>query len=145
MKLTQFENRWAEAALGAIFPGSRDEGLADILAMDVPGFLSRVMRTVPFQAALGLRVAIWLVALAPLFVLGRFATIARLALPERESVVARLVASQRYAVRSLVMILKTMGALLYAGDDGVRARMQRPTPQLALVPLRAKRAHAHVL
>jgi hypothetical protein len=141
MKLTQFENRWAEAALGAIFPGSREEGLRDIRAMDVPGFLSRVMHTVPFQAAFGLRVAIWLVALAPLFVLGRFATIARLALPEQEGVVARLVASPRYLIRSLVMILKTMGALLYAGDDGVRARMQTPAARPSLVPLRLPHAH----
>jgi hypothetical protein len=142
MKLTRFENRWAEAAIGTIFPGSREDGFADIRAMDVPGFLYKVMRTVPFQAAFGLRLAIWIVALAPLLVLGRFATIAGLALPEREAVVARLVASKAYAIRSLVMILKTMGALLYAGDDGVRARMQKPALPQSFVALRTKRIHA---
>jgi hypothetical protein len=142
MKLTQFEGRWAEAAIGAIFPGSREDGFADIRAMDVPGFLQRVMRTVPLQAAFGLRVAIWLVALAPLLVIGRFATIAGLALPDREKVVARLVSSRAYVIRSLVMILKTMGALLYAGDDGVRARMQRPALPQATALIRTKRIHA---
>jgi hypothetical protein len=142
MQLTRIENRWAEAAIGAIFPGSRDEGLADIRAMNVAGFLRRVMRNVPFQPALGLRVAVWLVALAPLVVLGRFATIAGLAVAEREAVVARLVASKSYAIRSLVLILKTMGALLYAGDDGVRARMHSPRPRPSLIPLHGKRIHA---
>ncbi len=143
MNLTRFENRWAEAALGAIFPGSTDDGLADIRGMDVAGFLRGVFRIVPAQAALGTRVAIWLVAFAPLFVIGRFATIARLAQVDRERVVAGLVASRFYVVRSLVLILKTMGALLYAGNDGVRARMNAPRPaRPSLVPLRVKRVQA---
>jgi hypothetical protein len=142
MTLTRWEGRWAEAAVGAIFPGSLEDGLADIRAMDVPGFLQRVVRSVPLKAALGLRMAIWLVALAPLVLLRRFATIAGLALEEREAVVARLVASKTYAIRSLVMILKTMGALLYAGDDSVRARMQRPAVLPSTVALCRKPVHA---
>lgn len=142
MTLTQWENRWAEAAIGAIFPGSREDGLADIRGMDVPGFLRRVVSSVPLRVAFGLRLAIWLVALAPLIVLHRFATIAGLALDEREAVVARLVASPTYAVRSLVMILKTMGALLYAADDSVRERLRKPALAPATVPLRRKPVHA---
>ena len=38
------------------------------------------------------------------------------------------------------MILKTIGALLYAGDDAVRARMHAAAPKNELVPLRVKRA-----
>jgi hypothetical protein len=146
MKLTRFEDRWADAAMGAIFPGSTEAGLADIRAMNVGGFLRQLMRSVPFQAALGVRMAVWVVALAPLFVLGRFTTIVGLAVADRERVVARLVASKSYAVRSLVLILKTMGALLYAGNDAVRARMLRPRPDArvatGLVTLRAKRVQA---
>jgi hypothetical protein len=55
-------------------------------------------------------------------------------------VVARLVVSKSYVVRSLVLILKTMGALLYAGDGAVRARMLVPAPRKSgLITLRAKR------
>jgi hypothetical protein len=143
MKLARFEERWAEAAMGAIFPGSRDDGFADIRAMDLRGFLQQVVRIVPFQAALGLRVAVWLCALAPLFVLGKLSTLAGLAEVDRERVIVRLCASRLYAVRSLVLILKTMGALLYAGDDAVKARMyaaKRTTP--GLVTLHAKRVQA---
>jgi hypothetical protein len=142
MKLMRFEERWAEAAMGAIFPGSRDEGLADIRGMDVSGFLRQLFRVVPARAALGTRVAVWLCALAPLLVIGRFATLAGLRQPEREKVVALLVASRFYVIRSLVLILKTMGALLYAGDDAVRARMNTPRAGSRLVTLHAKPVQA---
>jgi hypothetical protein len=140
MTLTKLETTWAEASMGAIFPGSHDAGLADIRAMDLRGFLSRVLQTVPFQAAFGLRAAIWIVALAPLFVLGRFRTIVGLEQADRERLITTLVGNRSYVIRSLVMILKTIGALLYAGDDGVRARMNTPAGKTQLVTLRAKPA-----
>ena len=140
MTLSRLETRWAEAAMGAIFPGSNDTGMAGIRGMDVRGFLGEVLRTVPLQAALGTRIAIWLVALAPLLVLGRLKTIVGLVQADRERVVAALVAHRWYAVRSLALILKTMGALLWAGDDAVRARMLTPAPKNVLIPLRVKRA-----
>jgi hypothetical protein len=150
-RLTGFENAWAEAALAAIFPGSREDGLAGIGSMDVRGYLRDAMRRMPLKAAVGMRVAVWLVALAPIFVLGRLATIARLAAADRERVIARLVSSGSYAVRSLVLVLKTMGALLYAGDDAVRSRILKPllraggspssSASPALVSLRVSRAH----
>jgi hypothetical protein len=140
MTLTRLELGWAEAAMGAIFPGSSESGLVDIRGMDLAGFLREVLRVVPFKPALGMRLAIWMCALAPLFVLGRFATLTGLAAPDRERVLGRLVASRLYVVRSLVLILKTMGALLYAGDGGVRARMLVPPPRSGLIQLRGKHA-----
>jgi hypothetical protein len=115
-------------------------GLANIRAMNIDGFLCELMETLPLRAALGFRLAIWLVTLAPLFVAYRFATIARLALDERERVITALVASDSYAVRSLVLVLKALGALLYAADDRVRTRVS--PARSALVPLRITRAHA---
>jgi hypothetical protein len=137
MKLSRFENAWAMVALSAMFPGSSETGLEGIGAMDVPGFLEDVMRTRPFRAALGLRVAIWMVALSPLVVLRRAATIAGLAPPEREPVLDALLASRVYVVRMLAMLLKAFGALLYAGDDRVRARL-RPSRSRSLVTLRLR-------
>jgi hypothetical protein len=107
----------------AIYPGSHDDGMAGIEGMALPAFLAEVMRYLPFRAALGMRVAIWLVALAPFFVLGRLTTITRLSPHQRERVVMALLASRVYVVRSLFLILKTMGALLYGGNASVRARM----------------------
>jgi hypothetical protein len=140
MKLTRFEDRWAQASLAVMFPGSTAEGFADIGRMDVHGYLDEVMRTFPFRVALGFRVAVWLVALSPLVICRKVATIAGLAPGEREQVVDRLLSSRTYSVRSLVMLLKTFGALLYAGDAQIRARL-RPATRRASVPLRIKRAH----
>src|ERR1019366_237752 len=99
MKLSGIESGWAMAALSAMFPGSPETGLEGIAAMDVSGYLDDVMRTRPFRAVLGLRVAVWLVALAPPFVLGRVATIVGLAHPERERLLDGLLAHRTYSVR----------------------------------------------
>src|SRR5260370_35343188 len=107
MTLTRWENEWARAAIGAIFPGSVEQGFADIAAMDVPGFLHRVIRPVPFRAPLALRLAIWLVPLAPLLVLGRPSTISRLAFPHPEALIPRPASTTRDAILSLVMLLHT--------------------------------------
>lgn len=135
MKLAAFECRWAEAVLSAIFPGSVEEGLAGIASMNVVVFLRDVMCSLPPRAAAGMRIAIWLVTLSPILVIGRLGLFAGLSTPDRERVLQRLVASPRYGLRSLVLLLKTIGALLYAGDERVRARMQRastPLPKLGL-------------
>jgi hypothetical protein len=122
-----------------MFPGAREDGFADIATMDVRGFMVDLMRALPFKARLGLRAAIWLIALAPLVVLRRFATITSLPAADGERVVATLGTSRLYAVRSLVILLKTFGCLLYAGDDAIRSRL-RPAP-MSTVPLRIRRAH----
>lgn len=141
MKLTRFETAWGHAALATMFPGSREEGWAEISGMDVSGYLADVMASLPFKPALGLRAAIWIVTWAPLFVLGRVATLASLSQADRERVVASLLVSSSYGLRSLVTLLKAFGALLYAGDDRVRARIRpRPAGRRSLVPLRIKRA-----
>jgi hypothetical protein len=97
---------------------------------------------VPFKAAIGLRLAVWIVALAPLFVIGRLATIRGLAREDRERVISKLTYSPSYGIRQLVMILKTMGAMLYAAHPSVRARMQIPSAASSgpkLVALRTSR------
>ncbi|MBV9950255.1 MAG: hypothetical protein JOZ69_25665 [Myxococcales bacterium] len=143
MRLWTLELRWAGATLEAIFPGSRESGLAGIRAMDLDGFLREFTTHLPLRAALGLRLAIWLVALAPLFVLGRATLFARLAAAERERLLEALLASRVYAIRSLVLLLKAVGALLYLADRGVRSHLspRRPAPGAALVPLRGKGVH----
>ncbi|HLK39592.1 MAG TPA: hypothetical protein VKU41_22705 [Polyangiaceae bacterium] len=140
MKLTRFETRWAEAALTAIFPGAEDAGLRGIRSMDVAGFLAELLRRVPLAAAAGFRAAVWIVALAPVLLVGRAVTLAGLGQEDREAVVERLASSRWYALRSLVLVLKTFGALLYASDDGVRARMLATSRTRRLVSLRVKGA-----
>jgi hypothetical protein len=134
MTLTRIELRWARAALEAVFPGPHG-----IAPLDIERCLGEMLRAVPLEPALGLRAAIWLVALAPLFAIGRVATIHAIAPEDRERVIVRLASSAIYPVRQLVLLLKTIGALLYAGDDRVRARLYaRSRAEMGPLPLRKK-------
>ena len=143
-QLTKTERTWCITAFDTIYPGV-DEGTAMPRA-EVDQYVRDVCTTVPFKAFLGLRIATWLVALAPLFVLGRLATIRGLARAEREKLVARLASSRIYTIRQLVMILKAVGGMLYAARPAARARIMKPrgltTPAAPLVALRLKRPQA---
>ena len=143
---TRTELRWARAAFETIFPENATARLPmGIARLDVEGFLSDVRARSPLDAALGLRIAIWIVALAPIVVLRRFATIASLSRPERERVMRALLASPVYGVRQLVLLLKAIGALLYAGAAPVRTSILSSSstpPSPELVPLR-RGSHGH--
>jgi hypothetical protein len=127
--LTRWETRWAVAALGAIFPKNAHDKIAlGVADLDVEGYLRDLLGRVSLRVALGLHAAIWIVALAPLFVIGRWATIASLPPDARETVVARLSSSPIYVVRQLTMLLKTLGAILFTGEPAVREVMLRARP-----------------
>jgi hypothetical protein len=121
-----FERAWARAALDAIYPAAACKALPQgIATSDVDGFMDDLFVHVPLMVWLGLRVAIWIVALAPIVLLRRLATITTLRPADRAVVLQRLVASQRYAVRQLVIALKATGGMLYGSTPGVRAQVQR--------------------
>ena len=149
--LTKLERRLAHAEFSTIFPGETSApgamgSMQPIQEKELDSFLREVCARVPLQAALGLRLAIWIAALAPLFVLRRFATIRSLSNADRETVITKLLASPSYAVRQLVMVLKTIGALLFAAHPSVRARMvvrvARPISGDHLVSIRLNRSAA---
>jgi len=118
--LTRMEMRWAYAAFGAIFPpGASKKIPLGICDLDLATYLTETRNRVPLRAAIGLRVAVWVVALAPLFVLHRLCTIAALDKASRENLLEKMLASPVYLVRQLVMLLKAVGAVLYAGAPAV--------------------------
>ena len=121
--LTAFERACARDAFVAIFPGPDGIG-----AMDVDGYVDDTFRKIPLEPVIGLRLAIWIVALAPIFVLRRLRTLRGIAPSDREVVLLALTTNRVYAIRQLVMALKAMAALLYAGDPKVRARLLAPPP-----------------
>lgn len=126
-RLFSFELAWADAAFDAMFPPPPKSALAHgIREMHPAAFLDDVLASVPVEPSIGLRVALWIVALAPLFTIRRFATIASLGEDDRERVLERLLASPIYAVRQLVVGLKAMGSLLYAKSPVVRRQMTTP-------------------
>ena len=136
-KLSVAELSWARAALETFFPSDACPALPyGIRELDIEGHLQGMRRRAPTEAALGIRLAIWIVGLAPVFVLGRFCTIARLGSEDRERTLRGLLASPVYFVRQLVMFLKQVGALLYAGAEQVREQVRVSAPgRTASAPL----------
>ncbi|MGO8998316.1 MAG: hypothetical protein ACLQVI_33780 [Polyangiaceae bacterium] len=136
--LTHFERRWAHAAFDTIFPGP-DRGVLPlgIADMDLDGFIDQTLEQVPFEASFGLRLVFWVIGLAPLFILGRFATIASLPPADRMRVISTINASPIYPLRATVMMLKALGALFYCGDRRVRPSIVAVLPPV--VTLRPRR------
>ncbi len=126
-RMTRFENAWACATFGAIYPADPRLG-PSAASLDVEGYLVDVRTNAQFRTALGLRLALWMVALAPLFVLRRFATITGLAESEREALLRALLVNPLYPVRQLVILLKAIAALLYARAPEIRAAIAPPLP-----------------
>lgn len=126
-RLFSFELAWADAAFAAMFPPPPRSALVHgIGEMKPAAFFDDAIATVPLEPSLGLRIALWIVALAPLFTIRRFATIASLDDDARETVLQRLLTSPIYAVRQLVAGFKAFGSLLYAQSPAIRKQMTTP-------------------
>jgi hypothetical protein len=143
-RLLSFELTWTDAAFDAIHPDPAPRGSEEreraalphgIKHMHPARFFDDLLAEIPLEQSLGLRVALWIVALAPFFTIRRLATIASLGPEDRRRVLERLLASPIYAVRQLVTGLKAMAALLYAKSPAVRSAMMAPYAS-KVVPLR---------
>jgi hypothetical protein len=89
-------------------------------------FFDGVLADIPFEQSLGLRLTLWMIALAPLFTIRRLGTIASIAPEDRTRVLERLVTSPIYVVRQLAMSFKAIATLLYVQSAPVRAAMTVP-------------------
>jgi hypothetical protein len=120
--MLQFERRWAQLILASFAPEG-GPGLAPLPGeVDyVATFESMQLRARPL-ARVGLRAALWLVALAPLWLLGRFGTCARLSLAERQALLVRLAEHRAHPVREATFMLKLAACLALFASDDLRAR-----------------------
>lgn len=134
MKLFAFERAWAAAAFDAVLPEPRSDVCSS--APRLPHGLTRLdparrfddmLAASPIEQAVGLRLTLWLVALAPLWILLRPRTIVRIGAAERQLVLERLLASRTYAVRQLALAFKALAAMLYVRSPAIRAVMTGAT------------------
>ncbi|HVJ92791.1 MAG TPA: hypothetical protein VM580_23480 [Labilithrix sp.] len=124
MKLFGFELIWASATLEAFVP----DGTAlphGISRLNPARFTADAIASASFEQAIGLRATLWLIALAPLWLLRRPVTIAGLGLEDRQRVVGELSTSRVYVIRQLTMAIKAMASMLYALSPEARAAMTR--------------------
>ncbi len=126
-RLASFELAWTDAAFDTIYPepprGLLPHGVA---SMQSACFFDTVLATIPLEQSLGLRATLWMIALAPLFTIGRLGTIASVSADDRARVLTRLLSSSNYFVRQLAMSFKAMATLLYAKSEAVRDAMTVP-------------------
>lgn len=127
--LAPFELAWTDAAFDAFYPAPASGRLAlphGVLEMKPAPFFDDVLAKIPFEQSLGLRVTLWMIALAPLFTIKKLGTIASISVADRYRVLERLVTSPNYFVRQLAMSFKAVAALLYAQSNAIRAAMATP-------------------
>ena len=128
-RLRSFELAWTDAAFDTIYPERGATGRPrshlphGVLSMHPGRFLDGVIATVPFEQSLGLRVTLWMIALAPLFTIRRFGTIRSITPEQRTRVLERLLTSRIYVVRQLAMSFKALATLLYVQSAPVREAM----------------------
>jgi hypothetical protein len=117
-----FEKRWARQLLAAFAP-TGGPGLAPLQdEVDYLSVLARMRHEATPLAALGLRLAIWIAALAPLWLWGKLTTISKLALERRTELLRELLVHRAFVIRELALLLKLSAAMALLGTPSVRAR-----------------------
>ena len=149
--MMRWEQSWAIEVLAAFAPSATDAAQADARLAPRDGevdYLHAFRRmhagSTPL-AALGLRFALWMVVLAPVWLLGRFATFSELARAERTEVLGRLLRHGSFVVRELALLLKLTAAIALLGTPSVRERSGYDKPQVAAAVAREARRALPVL
>jgi hypothetical protein len=120
--LFAFELRWARDVLSAFAPVHGRGLCASAHEVDYGAVLVRMLGEVTPLAAVGLRLSIWLAALAPLWLWGKFTTISDLAAERRANLLGALLTHRAFAVRELALLLKLCAAIALLGSPAVRMR-----------------------
>jgi hypothetical protein len=116
LRMFRFERRWLLRIFETIFPGAiapqLPKGAAD---MPLGRFIDDFAVHAPLQALAGLRVGIWMVMLAPVFILGRARSFLGLSAAEQVLLLDRMRRSRRYLVREALLFVKTVACLGFCG------------------------------
>ncbi|MDF1563585.1 MAG: hypothetical protein P1V51_11110 [Deltaproteobacteria bacterium] len=133
-----FEERWAVATLGSFAP-ERAEPATGLLAprpgeVDYLAALEAMMAGSNRLARFGLRLALWLVALSPLWAQRRLKTIAGLEGWQRTELLHRLLEHPVYLVRELCLLLKVVTCMALLQPGPVRERTDYDTSEETALP-----------
>jgi len=133
VELTGFERRWAADLLSAFAPETSADavgraaatgaGLAPLPGeVDYLAMFDRMSAGATRLAALGLRAALWLVALAPLWQRGKLQTLSTLSVRARSHALGELLVHRFFVVRELTLLLKLCASMALFASKSVRAR-----------------------
>jgi hypothetical protein len=121
--MTRLEEGWALAALeGFSPPGEAPAAPRAGDEVDYLGTLRAMASASTALGRLGLRLAVWLLATAPLWTLGRLTLLPSLPVAERGALLDRLLQHRRYAVRELCLLLKVVASMALLAPRPVQVR-----------------------
>jgi hypothetical protein len=123
-----FEKKWARDVLGGFAPVGGPGFAPHAGEVDYGDAAQRMMRATTRKAALGLRIALWLAVLAPLWLLGSLQTFGALSLEKRSEVLRRLLSHRLYAVRELTLFLKMTACMALFSLPSLRQRAHYDLP-----------------
>ncbi len=92
--------------------------------VDYVGTVLKMMAASTAQARLGIHLGLAIATFAPLWLCGRFRTMAGLPMEERTPIISRLLKHKNFLVRELMLLLKIGVSLGLIGTPSVRARTQ---------------------
>lgn len=117
-----FERTWAVSILEGFAP-TDGPGLAPVAGeADYLGSIQKMMRASTAKAAFGLRIGLWIAALAPVWLMGKLSTIRDLSPSGRADLLRRLLAHRSFIVRELTLLLKLGACMAIFAHPGLRAR-----------------------
>jgi hypothetical protein len=124
MTLSGLERRWLLCVFDTVVPSGATPRLP-IGAKDAPmeRFIDDLFARAPLHFLLGLRACLWILAFAPLFVIGRARTFEALEPELRLEVLDRLSRSERYVLRELPLLFKTTACLGFCGLSEVQSKV----------------------
>jgi hypothetical protein len=120
--MLNFERRWARHVLAAFAPSAGPGLTPGLEEVDYQAVFGRMLRGASPWAAVGLRLALWIAALAPIWLWGRLTTVTKLASERRSELLRQLLHHRAFAVRELTLLLKLCAAMALLGTPSVRAR-----------------------
>ncbi len=121
MRLAGFERRWAATIARALVPADALAGVGvDLGSIDLGARYAAEHDGSPWQPALLLRFALWLIGLWPL---PRVRTFGGLDEAARAALLERLLKDRRYVVRMTAMMFKLVVCSLLFGDESTLQRI----------------------
>jgi hypothetical protein len=128
-----FERRWVHDILSSFAPQGGPELAPRAGEVEYFPTFAGLHQSARGIARVGFRAALWLVALAPIWLLRRGCTFGKLALEERQALLGRLLDHPVYAVREAAFLLKFCACLALFASDDLRARSGYDGRQVALL------------
>lgn len=118
-----FEQRWRDELCAAVIPRVDPAGLPGFGELDTDEFWSRFSSAAPADVRGVLRLAVWVLTLAPPLLVHQPRTFRHLSSDLRGKHLDAALRHRFWAIRELAGLVKLVACLAYFGDPAVRVRV----------------------